>query len=524
MNNEEHLDVQMLREALDVLEDSISVYGADGSLLFSSRSARKRFATFYKALETGMDHWEAVAESVRQRQSGLTEAEIEAYVAWCRENFESGETYPSITDDGRTVLITYRPMSGGRKAAISIDITDLRTKEKQLKAAKQMAEAASAAKTAFLANMSHEIRTPLNGVLGIAQSLAQDDLTPEQRSKVDTLADCGRTLMTVVNDILDMSKIEAGKVSITPLDIEIRGGIARVVELFRPKAAEKGLDISLQMDPSFPSHIRLDPVRTRQCLTNLISNAIKFTETGGITVSVRLRSERSGLDMEMTVADTGIGMTEEQVSRLFSDFMQADASTTRRFGGTGLGLAITRRLARLMGGDVTVESSPGKGSTFRLWFAVEKASSQAPDDVPVAASKAPAELRGRRVLLTDDNPINRKVAQMFMKPFGLVVVEAANGEEALIRLATQPFDLVLMDIHMPVMDGCEAVKRIRASQAQWSNIPVIALTADAMPGDDVRYLSMGMTGYVAKPIDQRELFSAINAALVSQPRRREQAA
>jgi signal transduction histidine kinase/CheY-like chemotaxis protein len=524
MDKAEHLDAQTLREALDVLEDSISIYGADGSLLFSSRSARRRFPTFYKALDAGMDHWEAVAESVRQRRSDLTDAEIEAYVAWCRENFESGETYPSITDDGRSVLITYRSMSGGRKAAMSIDITDLRAQEKQLKAAKQMAEAASEAKTAFLANMSHEIRTPLNGVLGMAQSLAQDNLTVEQRAKVDTLADCGRTLMTVVNDILDMSKIEAGKVSITPLDIEIRGGIARVVELFQPKAAEKGVDLSLEMDANFPSHIRLDPVRTRQCLTNLISNAIKFTEAGSITVSVRLRSEQSGLVMETTVADTGIGMTEEQVSRLFSDFMQADASTTRRFGGTGLGLAITRRLARLMGGDVEVESAPGRGSTFRLWFAVEAASSRVHEDVPVAASKAPAELRGRRVLLADDNAINRKVAQMFMKPFGLIVVEACNGAEALDRLAAEPFDLVLMDIHMPVMDGCEAVRRIRASQASWSKIPVIALTADAMPGDDERYLSIGMTGYVAKPIDQRELFTAINSALATRPRRREQAA
>jgi CheY-like chemotaxis protein len=210
-------------------------------------------------------------------------------------------------------------------------------------------------------------------------------------------------------------------------------------------------------------------------------------------------------------------MTEEQISRLFGEFEQADESTTRRFGGTGLGLAISRRLARLMGGDLTVQSSPGRGSTFRLRIAAEPATASPALSTP-AADGTTGGLRGARVLLVDDNSTNRKVVQMFTKQFGLAIVEAENGAQALEKIASQPFDLVLMDVHMPVMDGCEAVKRIRASGQPWADIPVIALTADAMPGDQERYMAMGMTSYVAKPIELRELFTAINGALASVPR------
>ncbi len=513
MENSEPLDAQMLREALDVHEDSVSIYGPQGEHVFISQSARKRFPTFYAFLDSGLSHWDAIAAVSRLRRPDATEAEIQADVDWCRDKFESGETYVARTDDNRTVLVTYRPMSGGRKVGISIDITEQRARKAELKRAKELAEAASAAKSAFLANMSHEIRTPLNGMLGMAQTLMQDDLTAEQHSKVETLLDSGRTLMTVVNDILDLSKIESGKVAITPVDLDIREGLERIIDLFRPKAEEKGLELSLQMDIDLPRRLRMDPVRARQGLANLISNAIKFTERGRVTVAARLLETDSSLQLELAVADTGIGMNAEQLARLFEDFSQADDTITRRFGGTGLGLAITRRLARLMDGDVVVESQPGKGSVFRLRFAVAHAATEATLVATARAEGRSPVLRNHRVLLTDDHPVNRKVVQMFLKPFGLTVVEARNGVEALERIAEEAFDFVLMDIHMPVMDGCEAVKRIRASGEPWADIPIIALTADAMPGDLERYIAMGMDAYVAKPIDQRDLFSVINNTL-----------
>jgi PAS domain S-box-containing protein len=407
---------------------------------------------------------------------------------------------PIVLPDGTTGLV-----------AILMDITNYKGAE----AKAQTAEAANAAKSAFLANMSHEIRTPLNGLLGMAQALGNGELTDGQRAQIETMLDAGRTLMTVVNDILDFAKIDAGKLEIVPVNADPGTGLQRAINLFRPLAEEKGIELKLALDGDLPQRLRLDPIRARQCVDNLISNAIKFTESGTVTVSARMMSRGEDQMIEVKVADTGVGMTEEQISRLFSDFMQADSSTTRRHGGTGLGLAISRRLARQMGGDVTVESRLGQGSTFCLSLSVEDAideETQRPGDTP-ASSVPRADIRGKRLLLVDDNAINRKVVQMFLAPFGLVVSEAANGQEALNQLAQCSFDVVLMDVHMPIMDGREALRRLRATSAAYSAIPVIMLTANAMSGDRESYLAAGATGYVSKPVDQRELGAAIAAVL-----------
>lgn len=386
----------------------------------------------------------------------------------------------------------------------------------EVEAARDAAEAATRVKSEFLANMSHEIRTPLNGVLGMAQALESRDLDPEARGMVATIRESGANLMAILNDVLDLSKIEAGRLEISPVDSSVLQTVRQVHALFTPVASEK--NVSFELDSSVPESLRLrhDPVRVRQCVSNLVSNAVKFTREGRVRVSLSVSPASDGRSLvTISISDTGIGMTEAACARLFEAFNQADGSTTRQFGGTGLGLAISRRLARMMGGDIVVRSKLGEGSVFDFTFLATPALAQS-ETQPVstrAASYGLSHLRGARVLLTDDNAINRQVVRMFIQPQGAIITEATNGLEAMEALEREPFDLVLLDVHMPVMDGVEAIRRIRDSRATWRNMPVIALTADAMAGDRERLIGLGMSGYVSKPIEQSELLSAIALAL-----------
>ena len=406
-----------------------------------------------------------------------------------------------------------------RAVGLMLDIQEQKQQELALIEAKSQAEAATVAKSNFLASMSHEIRTPLNGVLGMAQALVAEGLPEAQREKVNVILDSGKTLTALLNDVLDLSKIEAGKMEISPVDGDLIVTFDRLRQLFLSRAVERGLKIEMDIDANVPARLNFDSVRLRQCVGNLLSNAIKFTERGHVHLHVGALQASDGVwQVNVAVSDTGIGMNEATRIKLFSTFTQADATITRRFGGSGLGLAITRQLARLMGGDVTVESEAGKGSTFRLNFRAERATTEAEPSAPsfpapVAAETATRRIKGLKILLVDDNTVNRQVVKLFMAQLAPIFVEATNGQEALDRLYDEPFDIVLLDVHMPVMDGKEAIKRIRASVEPWRDIPVLALTADAMSGDRERYLAMGMTDYISKPIDQRELAGKLVAAL-----------
>ncbi|HEV7691484.1 MAG TPA: ATP-binding protein [Hyphomonadaceae bacterium] len=390
----------------------------------------------------------------------------------------------------------------------------------ETEAALKLAEAATRSKSEVLANVSHEIRTPLNGVLGMAQALEAQTLDAESREMVATIRDSGVTLMAILNDVLDLSKIEAGKMDVSPVDGHVLHTLSHVHKLFLPRAGEKGLRLTLESDPALADRLSYDPVRVRQCVSNLVSNAVKFTREGSVRVHVSTApapgSDNDGRTcVTVRVTDTGIGMDEAASNRLFAAFTQADASTTRQFGGTGLGLTISRNLARLMGGDIVVRSEPGAGSEFELTFLADPANAaiaQGPSDQQDEARR-PARLRGARLLLADDNAINRQVARLFLQPQGVVITEAANGQEALDKLAAAEFDLVLLDVHMPVMDGIQAIRAIRSSDQPWSTLPVIALTADAMSGDRERFIAMGMSGYVSKPIDRAELLTEIGRVL-----------
>jgi signal transduction histidine kinase/ActR/RegA family two-component response regulator len=391
----------------------------------------------------------------------------------------------------------------------------LKAMDADLRLAKEASESSNRAKSEFLANMSHEIRTPLNGVLGMAQSLATDDLPPEQQEKINIILDSGNSLTAMLNDVLDFSKIEAGKLDIAAVPGDLVYAIERTLQLFKPRADEKGINLVVHYAQDLPRHLVYDPIRVRQCISNLLSNAIKFTHQGTVETSVSSQST-GGNDHLVTVAisDPGVGMNVQALSRLFSAFTQADAATTREFGGTGLGLAISRKLARLMGGDISVTSQKGVGSIFLLTFTSQSASAETSVlSKPTQPLPSQSNIRGVRVLLTDDNSTNRKVVKLFLAPHGCLITEAENGKETLEKLASEPFDLVLLDIHMPVMDGAQTIQAIRRSAESWHRVPVIALTADAMVGDREKYLALGMDAFVTKPIDARELIAQMHQVL-----------
>jgi signal transduction histidine kinase len=381
------------------------------------------------------------------------------------------------------------------------------------------AEAASRAKTEFLATISHEIRTPMNAVLGASDLLARGELLPEQREHVQVLRDAGLVLTQVLNDVLDLAKIEAGKLQVEPSKVDIGRLLRRCAAVWRPRAEDAGLRLDIEVEALNRRFVEIDSLRTGQILFNLLSNAIKFTPAGVVQVTATLTETGEGegeggvrrAELTLTVTDTGIGMSPRVMARLFAPFEQADGSITRRFGGSGLGLAIGQKLAGLMGGRIAAESQEGRGSTFTLTLPCALCEPDAPrlDAGPREAPTKDAPLDGLRVLLAEDNAANQRIIEHFLRPIGAELTIVTDGQQAVERLAVELFDVVLMDLQMPVMDGLEATRRIRAGSGPNRSIPILALTANVMDSAKQACTEAGMTGHIAKPIDARLLLSAV---------------
>ncbi|SMX29714.1 Sensory/regulatory protein RpfC [Pelagimonas phthalicica] len=371
------------------------------------------------------------------------------------------------------------------------------------------ASRASAAKSRFLANVSHEIRTPLNGILGMASELEETKLDANQRKCVTVINNSGAVLLDTINDVLDLSKVEAGRMDLKDSNFNLTKTLQSAYDLYAPKAREKGLTFTLDISGQVPNSVRADERKLQQVLHNLIANAVKFTEGGRVNIVATWNTEADSITVK--VLDTGVGIPSEALNKIFEPFVQADSSVTRKFGGTGLGLAISRQIIEAMGGSLTVESTLGRGSEFRILLPLRVHSNA----VPTREEKKPTDvvpLHGKRVLITDDNATNRLILERFLSPSDCIVYSASGGEEAVTLASDTEFDLILMDIQMPGVDGIEATRRIRAEESETgrARVPIFAVTANVMSHQVAEYIEAGIDRVLPKPLPKKRLMEELS--------------
>lgn len=403
----------------------------------------------------------------------------------------------------RKVLTANEELAKSEKEALKAKEEALRAEEEALRASQVKAE--------FLSTMSHEIRTPMNAVIGMTHLLIQEDPKPGQLENLNILKFSAEGLLALINDILDFSKIEAGKIAFEKVDFSLTDLVRSVREALAVKARDKGIELKILLDSDLPKVVKADPTRLTQILNNLVGNAVKFTKEGTVTIQLsRKSSSGSQAEIEFKIIDTGIGIPLEQQDKIFEKFSQASTSTTREFGGTGLGLSITKRLLELQNSSITLESEPGKGTTFSFTLDLEIATAKVENNLINFDREMFSSLKGLRVLLADDNKTNILIAKKFLKKWDIEVVDVRNGLDAVNEVRDNNYDVVLMDLQMPIMDGAEATRRIRALADDFkSKIPIIALTASAMLEEQENMYSAGMTDFVSKPFNPSDLYKKI---------------
>ena len=535
-------DVERTREVmqtvLDNMSDGVTLWDKDFRWQFSNRFSTQMWGYDSETLKPGVSGFDMIRALAKQGEFGPT-GDVERTVTEVTRRIlrPGGARYEQPTASGKYIEFNFRPLSDGGVLGLYRDITALKSREEALATAKEAAEsardaaekeraeaeAANQAKSTFLATMSHEIRTPMNGVLGMIDVLQRQGLDGPQRRTVSTIRDSAQSLLRIIDDVLDFSKIEAGRLELEETAFSLSGLIDGVAGTFRQQAIAKGLALDVEIDAGSDDALVGDPTRVRQVLFNLLGNAIKFTERGRITLHAGTEPLGHGVTkVTIAVSDTGIGLSEEQRARLFQPFAQADSSTTRRFGGTGLGLSIVRRLAQLMKGDIAVESRQGAGSTFTVTFTLRAAPADSPLNTTLRETRRPPRAAavkrsqsGTRILVADDHPVNREVLVRQLELLGIASDTANDGVEALEAwsAADGGYAAVLADIHMPRMDGRELTRQIRVEEAKrgaaGTRTPIIAVTANAMKGEDERCLAAGMDAYLAKPVNMDQLRSTL---------------
>ena len=501
-----------LREAIDAMPDGLGFYDADDRLLIWNARYAEVNPEVANALAVGVKFRDMLQLGIDQK---LYADAIGREQEWMAERLAARRRLSNSMEQqiagNRWLRVQDRRTSNGGIVTVVNDITDLKRDAVSLAEARDAAEQANRAKSEFLANMSHEIRTPLNGVIGLTQALARTPLAADQREMLDLIQSSGHTLQTLLSDILDLARVESGRLEIADEVFDLSRALNDAAQLYREPASDKGLQFFVDIEPEAEIWVRGDVVRVKQILTNLVSNAVKFTTTGFVRMTACVGKDRTGAEiLRFTVEDTGVGFDAAAKARLFTRFEQADGTITRRFGGTGLGLAICRQLADMMGGELDCESELDGGSAFILTLPLHVAAAPAAPVVAAAVAETASDER-MRVLVADDHPTNRKVVELILSQAPVDLVQAENGAEALEAARSQAFDLILMDMQMPVMDGLTSVREIRLHEIAMGRdrAPIVMLTANALPEHVAAAQAAGADRHLAKPFDAAELLAVV---------------
>ena len=502
-----------LREALNVLPEGIVFLDHEGRYVLWNDAYAEIYAKSADLFREGVRMADTLRVGVERGDYPQAIGREEEWLAERMALLDNpGVRHEQRLANGRWILIEERKTHDGGTIGIRIDISDMKAQSEKLEAALKSAQAANQAKSDFLANMSHEIKTPLNGVIGLADVLSRTRLDADQRDILKTIIASAGDLNNLLGDLLDFSKLEAGKVEVDNHDFDLNDTALHCIARFKANAAEKGLELRYAFDLGGVSLVTGDQGRLKQILSNLLSNAVKFTDKGHVSLTVR----RDAAGAAVTeVSDTGLGFDDAKAEKLFGRFEQADASTTRQFGGTGLGLSICRQLCELMGGTISARGRPGEGATFTVILPLPAATAGVEVEPVEPSAENDGEYPPLRVMLVDDNPTNRKVVELMLSQVGAVTLACENGQEAVHAFNHSEFDIILMDLQMPVMDGLSATRAIREIERveQRYKTPLVVLSANVAPADRMGSAETGADAHIGKPIRANELLSTMMSVL-----------